>query len=191
MTDIWLDGLRGSAPAVALASLTARSTPVVRPFLVVPNDEEEAGYMYHDLQQMLGEERVLFYPSAYRRAAKYGQRDAANEILRTEVLGRLAQWGRAGQERASLYVVSFPQALCERVAAPEQVQEAAPEPEPEQQHYTTNHDAAQQEAQRAATQRDTREQPRQPMVKDKLPGRNDPCPCGSGRKFKDCHGRRI
>ncbi len=77
------------------------------------------------------------------------------------------------------------------VQAPEQVQEAAPEPEPEQQHYTTNHDAAQQEAQRAAAQRDTREQPRQPMVKDKLPGRNDPCPCGSGRKFKDCHGRRI
>ena len=77
------------------------------------------------------------------------------------------------------------------VQAPEQVQEAAPDPEPEQQHYTTNHDAAQQEAQRAAAQRDTREQPRQPMVKDKLPGRNDPCPCGSGRKFKDCHGRRI
>ena len=77
------------------------------------------------------------------------------------------------------------------VQAPEQVQKAAPEPEPEQQHYTTNHDAAQQEAQRAAAQRDTREQPRQPMVKDKLPGRNDPCPCGSGRKFKDCHGRRI
>ena len=77
------------------------------------------------------------------------------------------------------------------VQAPEQVQEAAPEPEPEQQHYTTNHDAAQQEAQRAAAQRDTREQPRQPMLKDKLPGRNDPCPCGSGRKFKDCHGRRI
>ncbi|MDD6921947.1 MAG: preprotein translocase subunit SecA [Bacteroidales bacterium] len=77
------------------------------------------------------------------------------------------------------------------VQAPEQVQEATPEPEPEQQHYTTNHDAAQQEAQHAAAQRDTREQPRQPMVKDKLPGRNDPCPCGSGRKFKDCHGRRI
>ena len=77
------------------------------------------------------------------------------------------------------------------VQAPEQVQEAAPEPEPQQQHYTTNHDAAQQEAQHAAAQRDTREQPRQPMVKDKLPGRNDPCPCGSGRKFKDCHGRRI
>ena len=77
------------------------------------------------------------------------------------------------------------------VQAPEQVQEAAPEPEPEQQHYTTNHDAAQQEAQHAAAQRDTREQPRPPMVKDKLPGRHDPCPCGSGRKFKDCHGRRI
>ena len=47
-------------------------------------------------------------------------------------------------------------------------------------------------AQRAAAARDTREQqPRQPLVADKLPGRNDPCPCGSGQKFKNCHGRGL
>ncbi len=77
------------------------------------------------------------------------------------------------------------------VKAQEHDQEAPPEDVTLQQHNPPTHDAAQQEAQRAAAQRDTREQPRQPMVKDKLPGRNDPCPCGSGRKFKDCHGRRI
>jgi transcription-repair coupling factor (superfamily II helicase) len=53
-------------------------------------DADDAGYFYHDLVQMLGEEQVLFFPSSYRRAIKYGQRDAANEILRTEVLARLS-----------------------------------------------------------------------------------------------------
>ncbi len=48
-------------------------------------------------------------------------------------------------------------------------------------------------AQRAAAARDTREQqgPVQPIVAEKLPGRNDPCPCGSGKKFKNCHGRGL
>ena len=46
--------------------------------------------------------------------------------------------------------------------------------------------------QAAAAAHDTRaQQPRTPLVKDKLPGRNDPCPCGSGKKFKNCHGRGI
>ena len=54
--------------------------------LIILSDEEEAGYFYHDLKQMLGMERVLFFPSSYRRSIKYAQRDPANEILRTEVL---------------------------------------------------------------------------------------------------------
>ena len=46
--------------------------------------------------------------------------------------------------------------------------------------------------QQAAAQHDTRaQQPRTPITKDKLPGRNDPCPCGSGKKFKNCHGKGI
>ena len=43
------------------------------------NDADEAGYFYHDLTQMLGQESVFFFPSSYRRAIKYGQRDAAYE----------------------------------------------------------------------------------------------------------------
>ena len=50
----------------------------------VLQDNDEAGYFYHDLTQILGTDNVLFYPSSYRRAVKYGQRDAANEILRPE-----------------------------------------------------------------------------------------------------------
>ena len=46
--------------------------------------------------------------------------------------------------------------------------------------------------QAAAAAQDTRsQQPRTPIIKDKLPGRNDPCPCGSGKKFKNCHGRGL
>ncbi|MCR4919612.1 MAG: SEC-C domain-containing protein [Prevotella sp.] len=46
--------------------------------------------------------------------------------------------------------------------------------------------------QAAAAAHDTRaQQPRTPIVKQKQPGRNDPCPCGSGKKFKNCHGRGI
>ena len=80
------------------------------------------------------------------------------------------------------------------VQAPEQVQEAAPEETVQQQKLTTTHetidDAGDPEA-RAAAQRDTRERTQQPIVKENLPGRNDPCPCGSGKKFKNCHGRGI
>ena len=80
--------------------------------------------------------------------------------------------------------------------APEEVREAAPE-EHQQQHYTENRGSSDPLAdpdQQAAASQDTREQGarrQQPIVKDKMPGRNDPCPCGSGKKFKNCHGRGI
>ena len=79
----------------------------------------------------------------------------------------------------------------------EQVQEAAPEPQAPRQQYTESKQDIDEERltdpnQRAAAQQDTRaQQPRNPVIKDKLPGRNDPCPCGSGKKFKQCHGRGL
>ena len=79
----------------------------------------------------------------------------------------------------------------------QQVQEAAPEPQHQRQQYTESKQNLDEERltdpnQRAAAQQDTRgQQPRNPVIKDKLPGRNDPCPCGSGKKFKQCHGRGI
>ena len=59
--------------------------------------------------------------------------------------------------------------------------------------YTESRSDLTDPAQRAAAARDTREQqgPVQPIVTEKLPGRNDPCPCGSGKKFKNCHGRGL
>ncbi len=76
------------------------------------------------------------------------------------------------------------------VQAPTDVREAAPEVKQRQQ-YTESHGSSEAEAARAAAQRDTRQQIQQPLVKEKIPGRNDPCPCGSGKKFKQCHGKNI
>ncbi len=79
----------------------------------------------------------------------------------------------------------------------QQVQEAAPEQHTQRQQYTESKQNIGEEQlsdpnQRAAAQQDTRaQQPRTPITKDKLPGRNDPCPCGSGKKFKNCHGKGI
>ena len=79
----------------------------------------------------------------------------------------------------------------------QQVQEAAPEQRTQRQQYTESKQQVGEEQlvdknQQAAAQHDTRaQQPRTPIIKDKLPGRNDPCPCGSGKKFKNCHGKGI
>ena len=79
----------------------------------------------------------------------------------------------------------------------QQVQEAAPEQHTQRSQYTESKQSLTQEQmtdpnQAAAAAQDTRsQQPRTPIIKDKLPGRNDPCPCGSGKKFKNCHGRGI
>lgn len=89
---------------------------LARPVLFVLNDADEAGYFYHDLVQILGQDQAFFFPSTYRRAVKYGQKDAANEILRTEVLARLAS-------SQPLYVVTYPDALAEMVVSKKNLDE--------------------------------------------------------------------
>ena len=113
----YIGGASASAVPVLFASV-ARS--VGRLCLFVLDDTEEAGYFYHDLTQMLGNRDVLFFPSSYRRQVKYGQRDSANEILRTEVLGRLLaapSSSTLGEAGGALYVVTCPEALSELVVS--------------------------------------------------------------------------
>lgn len=105
--SVFLQGLVCSSASVFFGSLQAK---MKRTVLFVLNDADEAGYFYHDLTQMLGQESAFFFPSSYRRAIKYGQRDAANEILRTEVLARLS----TGKQ---IYIVSYPDALAELVVS--------------------------------------------------------------------------
>ena len=75
----------------------------------------------------------------------------------------------------------------------EEVQEAAPEQPTQRQNYTEQKVDLDDEAQQTAANQDTREieENHTPLVKDKMPGRNDPCPCGSGKKFKNCHGKGL
>lgn len=76
--------------------------------------------------------------------------------------------------------------------APEEVQEAHEEPAPRRPQYTESRTDLVDSNQQAAANQGTREpQKQQPIHVDKLPGRNDPCPCGSGKKFKNCHGRGL
>ena len=75
----------------------------------------------------------------------------------------------------------------------EEVQEAAPEQPTQRQNYTEEKVDLDDIALQEAANQDTREieENHTPLVKDKMPGRNDPCPCGSGKKFKNCHGKGL
>ena len=110
---VFLQGLLCSSAPFYFASLQAK---MQRQVLFILDDADEAGYFYHDLVQMLGQEKVFFFPSSYRRAVKYGQKDAANEILRTEVLAQLTA-------SKPIFVVSYPDSLAELVVSKQKLDE--------------------------------------------------------------------
>ena len=110
---ICLEGLQASSAAMVFSSLPLKTT---RRFFFVLQDADEAGYFYHDLCQLMGDKDVLFFPSSYRRAIKYAQKDPASEILRTEVLTRLS-------DQSSLFVVSCPEAVAEMVVTRQKLDE--------------------------------------------------------------------
>ena len=110
MKPIALDGLLASSASVIFSAIKTE-----KPLLFILQDAEEAGYFYHDLTQQLGDSHVYFFPSSYKRAIKYGQKDPANEILRTEVLSAL------NAKTPSLYIVTHPEALAEMVVTRRQL----------------------------------------------------------------------
>ena len=120
---IFLEGLIGSSAPMVFSALSAlkrgKQSAGSHSFLFILQDAEEAGYFYHDLCQVMGETdasgrpQVLFFPSSYRRAIKYGQKDPASEILRTEVLTAIGQ--------SSLNIVTYPEALAEMVVTRKQL----------------------------------------------------------------------
>lgn len=110
-----LKGLTGSAAAVFLAPLKNAIQGQI--FLCVLENEERAGYFYHDVCQIAGEEGVAFFPSGYKRSIKYGQIDSANQILRTDTLARVS-------ESQTLMIVTYPEALCEKVTDKSEVKES-------------------------------------------------------------------
>ena len=107
VNTIHLQGLQGSSLALALSLLLESENQ----FIFIANDLEEAGYLYHDLVQINGDQKILFFPSAYKRQIKYGQLDPSNEILRTETLNRLSQYHN------NILVITYPEALAEKVVS--------------------------------------------------------------------------
>lgn len=117
-SNIFLQGQQASATPLLFAAV---ATEIKQTFLFVLQDADEAGYFYHDLTQVMGTKNVLFFPSSFKRSVKYGQRDSANEILRTEVLARVS--ARDNQATESLLIVSHPEALSELVVSKQHLDE--------------------------------------------------------------------
>lgn len=111
LKTVSLDGLLASSAPLAFSALSLK---VSARLLFVMQDAEEAGYFYHDLCQVMGDKQVLFFPSSYKRAIKYGQKDPASEILRTEVLSQM-------MHHDLLYIVTYPEALAEMVVTRKQL----------------------------------------------------------------------
>ncbi|MCM1450630.1 MAG: transcription-repair coupling factor [Clostridiales bacterium] len=103
--------LAGSSAAMLLSAIE-RPEPV----LVVGDSLDDAGYLYHDLSRLLGDDAVLMLPSAYKRSIKYGQIDPPSQILRTEALSRWLD----GKVR---FIVTYPEAMAEKVASRSELSE--------------------------------------------------------------------
>ena len=112
--NLHIKGLVGSSLSVFLVNLFRESQ---NSFIYILEDAESAGYFYHDLVQIMGSKQILFYPSAYKRAIKFGQIDTANEILRTEVLTKL----QVNTEH--VIIVTYPEAVSEKVISKESLKE--------------------------------------------------------------------
>nr|WP_233581733.1 transcription-repair coupling factor [Flavobacterium macacae] len=103
---VHLKGLIGSSLSVIVASLFKKEE---LPYLLILQDKEEAAYYLNDLEQLIGEEDVLFYPGSYRRPYQIEDTDNASVLLRAEVLNRI------NSRKKPALIVSYPEALFEKV----------------------------------------------------------------------------
>ncbi len=101
-----LDGLIGSSLSIAIAESFKTAD---KPFLVILNDKEEATYILNDLEQLVKEDHVLFYPGSYRRPYQIEGTDNANILLRAEVLNRI------NSRKKPALIITYPDALFEKV----------------------------------------------------------------------------
>jgi transcription-repair coupling factor (superfamily II helicase) len=101
-----LSGWVGSSISFVIRSLFKKTE---LPFLLILNDKEEAAYYLNDLEQMIGDQDVLFYPASFRRPYHIEETDNANVLLRAEVLNRI------NSRKKPAIIVSYPEALFEKV----------------------------------------------------------------------------
>ncbi|MFZ4670841.1 MAG: transcription-repair coupling factor [Flavobacterium sp.] len=106
LSKIQLKGLLGSSLSFVFQAIFKKSE---KPFLLILNEKEEAAYILNDLEQMIGANDVLFYPSSYRRPYQIEETDNANVLLRSEVLNRI------NSRKKPAVIVTYPEALFEKV----------------------------------------------------------------------------
>ncbi|PCJ98971.1 MAG: transcription-repair coupling factor [Flavobacteriaceae bacterium] len=104
--SITLKGITGSSLSFIISE-SFKNTDT--PFLLILNDKEEAAYILNDLEQLIGEKDVLFYPGSYRRPYQIEETDNANVLLRAEVLNRI------NSRKKPAIIVTYPDALFEKV----------------------------------------------------------------------------
>ena len=98
-------GLSGSALSFALAAIFQHTG---KPALLILDDKETAAFYLNDLESMLGEKHVLFFPSSYRRPYQIEETDNANVLLRAEVINHIHS------KKKPAVVVTYPEALFEK-----------------------------------------------------------------------------
>jgi transcription-repair coupling factor (superfamily II helicase) len=101
-----LKGMIGSAQSLLISKLFENTD---LPFLIIMEDKEQAAYHLNDLERLIGEKNVLFYPGSYRRPYQIEETDNANVLLRAEVLNRINS-----RKKASV-ILTYPEALSEKV----------------------------------------------------------------------------
>jgi transcription-repair coupling factor (superfamily II helicase) len=110
---IHVKGLVGSSFSFVVESLFRKKE---KSFLLICNEKEEAAYILNDLEELIGEEDVLFYPSSYRRPYQIEETDNANVLLRSEVLNRI------NSRKNPAVIVSYPEALFEKVVTKKELE---------------------------------------------------------------------
>ncbi|MFK7001182.1 transcription-repair coupling factor [Flavobacterium oreochromis] len=110
---IHLKGLLGSSLSFVIEALFEKSD---KTFLLLANEKEEAAYLLNDLEQLIGEKDVLFYPSSYRRPYQIEETDNANVLLRSEVLNRI------NSRKKPCIIVSYPEAIFEKVVTKKELE---------------------------------------------------------------------
>ncbi len=114
-THFQISNLVGSSLSFRISSVFKLAD---KPFLLILNDKEEAAYYLNDLEQLIGEKNVLFYPGSYRRPYQIEEVDNVNILLRAEVLNRI------NSRKKPAIIVTYPEALFEKVITKKELEKS-------------------------------------------------------------------
>lgn len=111
--NLYTSGLVGSATSLVVSEVFQKAE---RPYLLIFNDKEDAAYHLNDLEALLHDKDVLFYPGSYRRPYQIEETDNANVLLRSEVLNRI------NSRKKPALIVTYPEALFEKVVTKKELE---------------------------------------------------------------------